>query len=291
MKKIGLIAVLSVFLMTSPAHAIPIGDAFMFAIKAMRYTTELQRVANYITEVKKQAEELAKQNEYLGPIIAEMDNMKSLASQFKEFQKEVNGTKKFFEDLAENGFVPEEFRDLIAFPTDAAKSFLAKNNESNSKMTVEGVMFKAIPESNKGEALKYVKDTFFAKTKKELTAAKAQELQQKRQQMQKEVNSENYMYSQVVKTDGQEDFVKRMDQLAKENKAKESNADEASEEKAKEEGVSSEAKAWAVNTLALRNVIQETMVRVVLEQRLLEQETVNILASQPLVLISDPAEK
>ena len=290
MKKTGLILVLSAFFALAPAtaHAIAVGDMFMVMIKAMRYTTEVERVTNYLLDMEKHLEELAKENEYLGPIIKEIPAMKALGGDINKLVKDVNGTKRFFEDFKDNGFIPKEYRDLVAFPTDVSKQILAQAGQKSKDMTLEGVMFRAF--ETKEEAQEYVKNTFFIESDQKITTARAESVNQKRLQLQKEVNAENYAYAQAVKTDGQEDFVKRMEQLAEENKPKESPAKGASEGEAKKPGVASEAKAWAVNTLALRNVVQETMVRVVLEQRLLEQEAVSTMCNQPLVLIKDPAE-
>ena len=287
MRKIAWVLLVASFLSASPVKAagIPVRDMMMYAIKGMRYLTEVERAVQYGEEWLKKAEELAKENEYLGPIIEEIPAMKALAKDIKKLEDKINGTKRFFEDLKDNGFIPKEFRDLVAFPTDIAKSLLKQIGGKDSDITEEGVLFRAFP--TKEAALQYIHDTFFVAENRQLTPSTAHELSTLRTQMQKEVYAENYAYAQTVKTDGQEDFVKRMAQVAEENKPKQSGKD-GSGEKAKEAGVASEAKAWAVNTLALRGVVQETMVRVVLEQRLLEQEAVSALASEELVLIKDP---
>ena len=290
MRKIGWVIAFSALLSVSSAQAagIPVRDMIMVGIKTMRQLTEVERAVKYAEQWMKKAEELAKQNEYLGPIIKEIPAMKELGKDIKKLSDDVNGTKRFFEDLADNGFIPQEFRGLVAFPTDVSKSVLKQSEQKDSEMTEEGVLFRAFP--THAEAIEYVRSTFFTPTAQQLTPLRAQDLSQKRLQIQKEVYAENYAYAQTVKTDGQEDFVKRMGQLAEENKPKEGGK-AASKEEAKEAGVASEAKAWAVNTLALRNAVQETMVRVVLEQRLLEQEAVNALAEQEVVLMQDPTKK
>lgn len=287
MKKIGWMVLFSAFLSVSSAQAagIAVRDMITVGIKVMRQLTEVERAVKYAEQWMKQAEELAKQNEYLGPIIKEIPSMKELGNDIKKVSDDVNATKRFFEDLADKATIPQEFKGLVAFPTDVSKSVLNQSGQKESEMTEDGVLFRAFPTHD--EAIKYVRDTFFITSAQQLTPAKAQELADKRSQLQKEVYAENYAYAQTVKTDGQEDFVKRMGQLAEENKPKEGGK-AASKEKAKEAGVASEAKAWAVNTLALRNVVQETMVRVVLEQRLLEQEAVQAMAPQEVVLIQDP---
>ena len=290
MKKIGWVTLFSAFLFVSSAQAggIAVRDMITVGIKTMRQLTEVERAVKYAEQWMKQAEELAKQNEYLGPIIKEIPTMKALGDDVKKISDDVNATKRFFEDLADKVAIPQEFKGLIAFPTDVSKSVLNQSGQKDSDATKEGVLFRAFP--TQAEAIEYVRSTFFIPKAQQLTPAKAQELSNKRLQLQKEVYAENYAYAQTVKTDGQEDFVKRMGQLAEENKPKEGGKP-ASKEEAKEAGVASEAKAWAVNTLALRNVVQETMVRVVLEQRLLEQEAVNAMASQELVLMKDPTKK
>lgn len=203
------------------------------------------------------------------------DIMRTITSQLisgNEFTKISNYAK----DIEETYVNIESTTDGIKNATTAALAAAATTQDYTSLLEAESGSTEAVlldvPQSSIDAGKTYVKEKFFvdigALKEGDLETVKMQEAKDNRTQLYKDNALDVFAYSQAYLTAGKEDFETRLETIHNMQK-----------------NVTNEAAGIAVTTVALKNIIQETMLQVVLEQKQLKLEAIQNLQTQNIKLL------
>ncbi len=180
--------------------------------------------------------------------------------------------------------VSDEFKELVTgetgngvATTSQASSSSAQEEESNvsarSQETKAPMGRLDKKQSSRKSAINYVKENFFYKqntnnNNQKIEDLEIEKIQNKRDKLVRDVILDALTYSQLYKANGKKDFEERLKAIKEaQNQAK------------------TETEVIATNTMALKNVLQETMLQVALEQKLLKLEAAKNLMMQNVLIV------
>lgn len=178
--------------------------------------------------------------------------------------------------------VSEEFKKLVIGDTGDVVATAGKSEQaSDEQKTPEAQMVSARKQETKAPvqrmdtkqrskraAMNYIKQNFFYKPPAQNNTQGAADLeiekiQSKRRKLVRDVVLDALTYSQIYKEQGKADFDARLQAV-----------------KNAQNAVKTETEAIATNTMALKNILQETMLQVALEQKLFKLEAAKNLQMQ-----------
>ncbi len=171
-------------------------------------------------------------------------------------QSETSVTEQTQENAQQSATQTEQQQEEDAKEEQEQKNKVSKSNRLDKKQT------------SKQSAVNYIKQNFFySKTDQKSEEEKMSEVQEKRKKLLEDVVLDAMTYSQTYIQNGEKDFEERL-RVIKDEQSK----------------VNTETEAIATNTMALKNILQETMLQVALEQKLLKLEAAMNLRSQSISL-------
>lgn len=202
-------------------------------------------VAQTVMDAEKKTQEIVQQS---------TDSIKQSENTLN--QTVASAKEKTQEVVQQSATQTEQQQEEDAKEEQEQKNKVSKSNRLDKKQT------------SKQSAVNYIKQNFFySKTDQKSEEEKMSEVQEKRKKLLEDVVLDAMTYSQTYIQNGEKDFEERL-QVIKDEQSK----------------VNTETEAIATNTMALKNILQETMLQVALEQKLLKLEAAMNLRSQSISL-------